>query len=413
MSHGAATEETGFSSHPYLIAVVLGGAMAVATVAGTLVGVLAPYLRDEIGGLTAANVGLLVAAFAVVSGAMAWPAGLLTDAIGGRTALILVLAGSVLGLGFLAVAPTFEFLLAAMVVAGVANSAVNPATNRVIASWVAPGQRGLVAGIKMAGVQVAVFAAGILIPPAAETIGWRIPLVSAGVLVAGVGTGCAVLLLRGGDTLREARRDRPGFSPTGGLAALTIYSLFMSGGASATITYISLFTVEDLGSTARIGGLAVALIGLLAIGGRLALGRITERLGRPMRSLAAVGAVASASAALIALSASADPILYWVGAVGLGLSALSFIAGTTVALIVSTPVELIGGSSGAMFVGFMIGFGGGPAAFGWVLDAYGSYALGWSLVMGLFGMATITAWIAWRFRVLDTPRARRSGVGQS
>ena len=393
---------------PYLIAAVLGGAMAVATVAATLVGVLAPYLLDEIDGVSPANIGLLVTTFAVVSGSMAWPAGALTDKIGGRTALILVFAGSVLGLGFLALAPTFGVLIAAMAVAGASNSAVNPATNRVIARWVAPGKRGTVAGVKMAAVQMAVFGAGIFLPPAAETIGWRVPLVTSGVLVAGLGTVGGLAILRGTDVTHSDRIVGSRLRLSAGLTALTLYSVFMSAGASSTVTYISLFTVDGLGSTPRVGGLAVAVIGLLAIIGRLALGRVTERVGRPMRSLTLVAALAAASATVLLLGDSAGSTLYWVGVVGLGLSALSFVAGTTVALIVSTRTEEVGGSSGVMFLGFMVGFGGGPAAFGAALDASGSYFLGWALVVGLFGAAIVTAWVGWRMGVLDARATRES-----
>lgn len=397
------------AKHPYLIAGVLGGAMAVATVAATLVGVLAPYLLDEITGVTPVNVGLLVTTLAVVSGTVAWPAGALTDRIGGRTALILVFAGSVLGLGFLSLATTFVILVAAMAVAGVSNSAVNPATNRVIARWVAPGKRGAVAGIKMAAVQVAVFIAGIFLPLAAETIGWRVPLVASGILLATLGTAGALALLRGTDVSDAARLAGSGLRWSSGLTALTLYSVFMSAGASSTVTYISLFTVEGLGSTPRVGGLAVAAIGLLAIAGRLVLGRVTEHLPWPMRSLTFVALLAAASATILLLADSANSPLYWVGTVGLGLSALSFVAGTTVALITSTHTEEIGGSSGVMFAGFMVGFGAGPAAFGAVLDATGSYALGWTLVVGLFGAAIVTAWVGWRLRVIDGTGGQMSG----
>jgi len=68
---------------------ILGMAMAISTVAGTLVGVLGPYLRSEIG-ITPTGLGLMVTVFAIASGALSWPAGSMTDAIGGRRALVIV-----------------------------------------------------------------------------------------------------------------------------------------------------------------------------------------------------------------------------------------------------------------------------------------------------------------------------------
>lgn len=384
----------------YTLAAILGAAMAVSTVAGTLVGVLAPFLRDEIEGLTPAKIGLLVAVFAVVSGTMAWPSGILTDSIGGRRALLLVFTGSMGGLIALATAGSYAWLIVAMVVAGLANSAVNPATNRVIATSVPAGTRGLVAGIKMAGVQLAVFAAGLLIPPVAEAFGWRLPLATAGAVVAAAGILGAIVFLERDESTRDGKASRARFQWSAGLMALTVYSLLMSGGASSVVTYIPLYTVEELGSTGQVGGLAIALIGLLAIVGRLVLGRATERLGRPMRSLAAVAALALGSAGLVTLAGSAGSVLFWVGVAGLGLSALSFIAGTTVAVILSMPRDRVGGASGVMFVGFMIGFGGGPAAFGALVEATGGYAAGWVLVLALFGVATMLAMTASRTAVL-------------
>ena len=152
----------------------------------------------------------------------------------------------------------------------------------------------------------------------------------------------------------------------------------------------------------RITPIIVALIGLLAIGGRLVLGRVTERVAKPMRSLGVVAVLALLSVLLIATSNEVGSFLYWLGVAGLGLSALSFIAGTTVAVILSTPTDQVGGSSGAMFVGFMIGFGGGPAAFGAILEISGSYAAGWGFVALLFAAATFTTWLALRVRALET-----------
>lgn len=375
----------------YTLAAILGAAMAVSTVAGTLVGVLAPFLRDEIDGLTPARVGLLVAVFAVVSGAMAWPSGILTDSMGGRRSLLLVFVGSFGGLVVLSSAGTYAWLIVAMTAAGLANSAVNPATNRVIAVSVPAGSRGLVAGIKMAGVQLAVFASGLLIPPVVEAFGWRLPLAVAGAVVAAAGILGVVLFVEREEITGVGNPSRPRFEWSAELLALTVYSLLMSGGASSVVTYIPLYTVEALESTGQVGGLAIAVIGLLAIVGRLVLGRATERVGRPMRSLATVAALALISAGLLTLADSAGSALFWIGTAGLGLSALSFIAGTTVAVILSMPRARVGGASGVMFVGFMIGFGGGPAAFGALVDATGGYTAGWVLVLVLFGVAGILA----------------------
>ncbi len=363
--------------------------MAVSTVAGTLVGVLAPYLREDVG-LSASQVGIMVTVFAFTSGVFSWPAGSLTDTIGARRALLLVFLGSAVAMLILAAAFTYLWLIVAMAVAGLANSAVNPATNRAIADSVAPGQRGLAAGVKAACVQLGIFAAGILIPLAADGIGWRVPFAVTIVLVSVSGIiGVLALTARARPSRRDVRRPRLRWSAS--LSMLAVYSLLMSSGASAVVTYLPLYSIEGLGSTARVGGLAVAVMGLLAIVGRLGLGRLTEGLSVPTRSLVFVGALGAASVmVLIAVSATSS-VFYWMGVVLLGLSAQSFVAGTTVAVIVSMPRDQVGGATGVVFLGFLMGWGAGPALFGAIVDSTGGYDTAWSLTVVVFALATLLA----------------------
>lgn len=385
-----ATTSDHMTTRPISLAFVLGIAMAVSTVAGTLVGVLGPYLQDELG-LTPGRLGILVSVFAVFSAAFSWPGGLLTDRLGGRRMLLLVLAGSMVAMVALASAFSYAWLLVAMALAGLSNSSVNPATNRIIAEAVSPGRRGLAAGVKMACVQLAVFAAGILIPLAAEAIGWRVPLAVTVVGISLVGVFGLLALTAPVEIRTRETGGRRRLQWSSGLFVLTVYSFLMSAGASALLTYLPLYTVEGLDSTARVGGLAVAVAGLLAIVGRLGLGRVTERIAVPMRALAIVGLLGLAATALLLAVGSATSPLYWLAVVGLGLSAQSFVAGTTVAVIVSMPKQQVGGASGVMFLGFLVGFGLGPAAFGATVEATGGYATGWALTVVVFALATALA----------------------
>ncbi|HEY5890191.1 MAG TPA: MFS transporter, partial [Acidimicrobiia bacterium] len=125
---------TGFiTNRPLALSLILGAAMAISTVAGTLVGVLGPFLRSEIG-ITPAGLGLLVTVFAATSGALSWPAGQLTDSIGGRRALIIVFVVSAVALLAFSMAFSYGWLVVAMVMAGIGNAAANPATNRLVAT---------------------------------------------------------------------------------------------------------------------------------------------------------------------------------------------------------------------------------------------------------------------------------------
>lgn len=386
----SASREEHAASRPIALALVLGIGMAVSALAGTLVGILGPFLQVEMG-ITPGRLGFLVTVFAAFSAVFSWPGGLLTDSIGGRKTLLLVLSNAMVAMVVLASASSYPWLLVAMAIAGLSNSSVNPSTNRIIADSVEPGMRGIAAGVKMACVQLAVFAAGILIPLAAEAIGWRAPLAATVIVISLMGIVGLIALTAQGESVRRAGGSRRRLQWSAGLLVLTVYSFLMSAGASAILTYLPLYTVEGLGSTARVGGLAVAVTGLLAIVGRLGLGRFTERISVPMRALTGVGLLGVVSTVLLLVVTSAGTPLYWASVVGLGLSAQSFVVGTTVAVIVSMPREQVGGASGVMFLGFLVGFGVGPAAFGATVETTGGYTLGWVLTVIAFGIATLLA----------------------
>lgn len=382
-----------------LVTLCLATAMAVATVSSPLVGVLAPLLRDEIP-MTPVRVGLLVAIYAGVSALASWPAGYVTDRVGGRLAVTFVFVGSAAYLLGFSSAMSYAWLVGGMVIAGLANSMVNPATNHVIAETVEPGSRGLVAGVKMAGVQVAVFAVGLAIPLFDATTGWRIPLA--------IGTS---LFCVGGIAIALTRLERPssmvgshktGLEWSADLVALTIYSLLMSAGASASLTYLPLYSVDQLGATAGLGGLSVAVAGVFAIGGRLFWGRVTERGRTVTRPLLTIGGLSVLSGLLILAGSETTDLLFWIGSAGLGFFALSFSASTTVALILTVAKGATGKASGVVFAGFMVGFGVGPAGFGLVVE-WSGYPTAWIGVILAFAAAVIVALAAIRLE-RRTPR---------
>lgn len=311
--------------------------------------------------------------------------------------MLAVLVTSLVGLLALATAPSYTWLVIAMVIAGLANSAANPSTNHVITTSLPPRRFGLAAGFKMACVQAAIVSAGFAIPPLARTVGWRIP-VAVGAVV-GVVTGIVLLLKFLGVSAPKRTPASIGrrVPLQQDLVLLTLYALLMSAGASATLTYLSLYSVEGLGSTAQVGGAAVAIAGTMGILGRVALGRLTGGRDSPMGILAVVGLVAvAATLCLMAADVVASPA-FWLGVLGLGISANSFVAGATVALIETVSREQIGGASGIMFLGTLIGFGSGPAVFGLAVETAG-YRLAWILTAASFAAGAVVALVAGRIR---------------
>ena len=372
------------------LSALLALAMALATVASPLLGVLGPYLRTEIG-LEPASLGLLVGIYAAVSAVVSWPGGWLTDRLGGRMALILVFAGSGIALSIFALSRSYVGIMTAMIMAGFGNGVVNPATNYAIAENVTTGDWGIVAGFKMAGVQVGVFGVGFLVPQLADSIGWRIPVGIGGLLLGVVGV--SAVWVRIPPHARAWVRPQLGLQWSRSLLVLTAYSLLVSAGANAALTFLPFFAVDELGATPTAAGLGVAVAGVFAIAGRIFWGRVAEGKRAPMRWLLVVGVIAVVSGALLLATSWAGSWTLWIGAIVLGFSGLSFTSVTTLVLLLTFPAEQTGSASGVVFVGFLAGFGIGPAAFGALVGSSAGYQAGWIGVVIVFSLATLGAWL--------------------
>src|SRR5690606_27404182 len=86
----------------------------------------------------------------------------------------LTLAIAVIGFLAIGAAPSYGWLAGVSILCGVVQGLANPATNRLIMSQAVLGRRGLLTGVKQAGVQAGNFLGGILLPiGAASAMGWR------------------------------------------------------------------------------------------------------------------------------------------------------------------------------------------------------------------------------------------------
>ena len=133
----------------------LSAITAAAMGTGTFLIVVASVMAAELMAafdISRAQVGLLVTAFGVVGGLLSPLLGRVTDRIGAVAATRGVLLAGALAMTAVALAPSYPVLVAAALGTGFANGWSNPATNLLIVDNVAPGQRGVVTGIKQSGV---------------------------------------------------------------------------------------------------------------------------------------------------------------------------------------------------------------------------------------------------------------------
>jgi len=363
--------------------------MAAGTFPGYAFGVLAPHLVEEFE-LSRWQLGLLSTSFFLVGGVLSLAAGPAVDRFGARR--ILLRSCAILTVCFLAIAgsSTYAVSLGLAAMSGVALATANPATNKLVATLVPAGQRGLIMGTKQAGVQFGAFLAGALLGPLSAVVGWRLAFASCALLP--LGTVISGLILVPTDDRGAALARRAEWRAVfRRIRWLAVYAFLMGTGTAATMAYLPLFLVETSGLTITEAGLVMAVVGSVGVAGRMAWAPLSERLGTYWVPLAIFGAGGVISTVLIMATIGREAWLAYVAALVLGGTALTWNSVGMMAVLSASDRESAGQASGMVLFGFYVGFVGSPVTFGWIVDTYGNYAWGWTLLAIAYGAAAVTA----------------------
>jgi predicted MFS family arabinose efflux permease len=357
--------------------------MGAATFFTTPVAVFAPDLIAEFG-ITRGQVGLLVTASAL-TGAMVSPSiGRVTDRLGGRLAAVSTLVAAAIGLGGLALAPSYLMLVLAGLVSGIGQAFSNPATNTLIGANVPPGRRGVITGIKQSGVQAAAAVGGFALPLIGSTLGWRAAL---GIAAAIPVLTITLALTAVGDDRAEGKG--PGDSPLlipKAIYRLSVYGFLMGFVNSAAITYLPLYAVEGFGWSGAGPGLLVGVSGIAGVIGRITWSRAAERRFGYRTVLMTLSVASVLVAACLSAAVGLGSFLIWPAAFLIGAGTASWNAVGMLAVIDRAPAGAAGRASGVVLLGFLLGLASGAPMMGFTVDQTGSYRLGW-LVIGLVGIA--------------------------
>jgi len=364
--------------------------MVAATASTVTLPVIASFLieefdinRTQFGSL--GSVGILVAALSSPF------AGRVTDRIGGRNAALLVLAGAGVGAILYASAPIFAVMFVAAAVGALTGAGGNPGTNKLVAEHIEPGRRGLTTGFKQTGPQLGSLLAGLLAPWGATTIGWRpTMLVIAAILLAGIPVLIRVVPP---DGPIASRRAGPGGPLPGGILWVAVYGSLLGLGGSASFL-LPLFVEESLDQSPRMAGLAAAVVGGVAVFGRLQWARVAEQKRSPAPTLAVLAALSVVSMALMLVAITFGMLWMWMAALVLGLSSSSWTAVAAIAVIGIAGAPAAGRASGVVWFGFLGGLGLGPPLYGFTVDQTGSYATMWWIALASFALAVLVA-LAW------------------
>ena len=373
---------------------LMSGVMAVAVFSSAVLGIISKFLIEDLE-ITRTQLGWLAGAVSITAALSSPYAGQIADRIGGRKMAITVFAMSGLGLLAMSASPTYVLLLAAGLVAGLAQAGANPSTNKLISHHVAAGRRGLITGVKQSGVQAGLVLGGLIIPSLAIAYGWRTALALVVIVPAG-GALIALLIVPQDDTSSVTDRGIASEEtpiPTA-IQWIAGQGVLVGVAAAVFVTYLPLYVEEELGLSVKTAGAVVAVYGLAGLLARLALPTLGERMRHLAQPMLIVAGIAMVGTVMIWLGGALGAALVWAGAALAGVQ-VAWTALGMLAVITQVEQHHAGRASGIVSRGFGIGLAAGPPIFGFTVDTTGAYHLGFVflLVVMLGSAVLMTLWL--------------------
>jgi MFS family permease len=357
-----------------------------------LLGGLAVQVREEFD-LDRAAIGLLVAVFFGTAALGSLPAGRAADRLGAASTMRVSALVAAVSLGVAALSPSVGVLVAALVLAGVANGGGQPASNALISRAVAPDRRGLAYGAKQAAIPAAVLLGGLSVPVFGVTVGWRWAFAAGAVLALVVAATVPTppgspppakrAATRAMTEMRSAAAGPYGLLPLAVLGAGALLGAAVGNAFGAF--YVD--TAADSGVSPSLAGTSAAVGSALGIGTRIAAGALADRrTGRYFMMVAAMMSVGFLACLLMATGSAA--LMFPAAALAYGLGWAW--AGLFTHAVTLTHPHDPGRATGITQGGVALGGAAGPLAFGQLAEA-GSLGAAWLAtgVCALLAAATV------------------------
>jgi MFS family permease len=358
-----------------------GMALGVATLATFALPVFfasafAPEIQRDLD-LADSQIGIAIAAFWVAATISSVASGRMVDRIGpARSTWLAALFVASACLGIAVLADSYAQFVVLLALTGVGNALVAPALSVRIKQALSPGVQGTTFGLQQSGPPLASMVAGVALPAAAGTLGWRAVLALGA--AATVATAATVRDVGDVDVRSDEAREATGLAGEPGPVHGREAALMVAGGmlasalANGLLTYLVVYAVDEGMSTAAAGWVLTAA-SVACVATRVALGAMADRRPRPrlpqMAALLAIGAVGSAVLAIGSPWAIATGALL---ALGLGWGWAGLYMLTAVERGGDTPGKAVGTATTGTFAGAIAG----PLLVGLVADA-GSFAAAW------------------------------------
>lgn len=344
------------------------------------------------------QLGLAVSVFFAAAALSSLTAGAVVERMGRRTGTIL--AGSISAVDAFLIAAgahTYAVLLGLLVLAGVANAALQMTANIALARSVPRGRQGLAFGIKQSAVQVAVLVGGLAVPTVGVVVGWRWTFVAAGV-GAVVVVVAGLRLPKGGSGRQEdeKERDRP---PVGALVVSAAAMALASASVNSLGSFLPTWAFE-VGLTPGEAGLLVALGSGICVAVRILSGaRADRRRGRNLPVVASYVAIGAVGLVLVSFSTLPTLLLGAIVAFGIGWAW----PGLFLFAVVRVGRDSPGTASGAVQAGAFAGGAAGPALFG-LLVAATSFPVAWRTAAVFLLVAALLLMVVRRMFLVDLTR---------
>lgn len=355
------------------------------------------------------ELGLAIGLFNIVSALVQAPLGFLVDRLGARRMLMGALLLGAASFGLVAAFPSYPFLLAAMVLAGLANGVYHPADYSLLSRGMPSARMGRAFSVHtFAGFLGGALAPAVMVGVALATAPrWSFAIAAlAGLLawaVMAIGSPMSDSPADAGTAKPGRSAARPVSTPVVTLAVLTLLFTLLSLSTGAIDKFSVSALVQGFGVTLPTANLALTVFLFASAFGVLAGGVLADRTDRH----GDVAAAAFALAALIVVVVIKMPLSPVALVVALGTT--GFLTGVVapsrdMLVRAASPEGAEGRTFGIVSTGFNVGGVVGPILFGFLLDR---------------GLASGVLWAAVGFMVATTAvvllqeRHRRSAASQA
>lgn len=336
------------------------------------------FIRDGFG-LSGFLTGVAVTAVMLGYTVALAGAGAAVDAYGERPAMLAGLALLGVGMVAVAVAPTYPWLLAALVFVGMAYATAMPATNRAVLVVAPEGRRNIAMNVKQVGVTAGSGLSALLVTIAGTNGDWRIGFLVAAAVAAVVALAFARDYRGRPGSGELALPDVRGLLGVAGYQGLLLAGLFLGAAVFTTTGYIVVYMRDSpVAAAAGFAGATFAGVQVTGSVGRLVGGAIADRLPGEADASAVVlvGQSVLTGVGFVAVALAGAPVPAAVAFLALGLFVLGFPGVYYACLTGLVPDEEVGAATAGGQTALNAGGLLAPPAFGYLADAAG-YAIGW------------------------------------